>query len=47
MTGNAETCRRSPDEPEAFRAEATEAIDWEKCRDRVLDDRRPVQRRAS
>jgi propionyl-CoA synthetase len=41
MTGYAETYRRSLDEPEAFWAEAAEAIDWEKRWDRVLDDRRP------
>src|SRR5579864_8082827 len=41
MTGYAETYRRSLDEPEAFWAEAAEAIDWEKGWDRVLDDSRP------
>src|SRR5712671_2746841 len=41
MTGYAETYRRSLAEPEAFWAEAAEAIDWERRWDRVLDDRRP------
>src|SRR5437762_4908865 len=41
MTGYAETYRRSLGEPEAFWAEAAEAIDWEKRWDRVLDDSRP------
>src|SRR5258708_37898235 len=41
MTGYAETYRRSLAEPEAFWAEAAEAIDWEKRWDRVLDDSRP------
>ncbi|TMJ61480.1 MAG: propionyl-CoA synthetase, partial [Alphaproteobacteria bacterium] len=41
MTGYAETYRRSLVEPEAFWAEAAEAIDWEKRWDRVLDDSRP------
>jgi propionyl-CoA synthetase len=41
MTGYAETYRRSLAEPEAFWAEAAEAIDWEKRWDRVLDDTRP------
>src|SRR5256885_14278898 len=33
--------RRSLAEPEAFWAEAAEAIEWEKRWDRVLDDSRP------
>jgi propionyl-CoA synthetase len=37
----AETYRRSLAEPEAFWAEAAEAIDWERRWDRVLDDSRP------
>src|SRR5512142_3305721 len=41
MTGYLETYRRSLAEPEAFWAEAAEAIDWEKRWDRVLDDSRP------
>jgi propionyl-CoA synthetase len=41
MTSYAETYRRSLAEPEAFWAEAAEAIDWERRWDRVLDDRRP------
>jgi propionyl-CoA synthetase len=41
MTGYAETYRRSLAEPEAFWAEAAEAIDWERRWDRVLDDSRP------
>ncbi len=41
MTSYAETHRRSLAEPEAFWAEAAEAIDWEKRWDRVLDDSRP------
>src|SRR5947207_2135578 len=41
MTGYAETYRRSLGQPEAFWAEAAEAIDWEKRWDRVLDDSRP------
>src|SRR6266478_969969 len=41
MTGYAETYRRALKEPEAFWAEAAEAIDWEKRWDRVLDDSRP------
>jgi propionyl-CoA synthetase len=42
MTMNyAETYRRSLAEPEAFWAEAAEAIDWERRWDRVLDDTRP------
>jgi propionyl-CoA synthetase len=39
--GYAETYRRSLAEPEAFWAEAAEAIDWERRWDRVLDDSRP------
>jgi propionyl-CoA synthetase len=41
MTGYAEVYRRSLAEPEAFWAEAAEAIDWERRWDRVLDDSRP------
>src|SRR5256714_2933922 len=41
MTGYAETYRRALAEPEAFWAEAAEAIDWERRWDRVLDDSRP------
>jgi propionyl-CoA synthetase len=41
MTSYLETYRRSLAEPEAFWAEAAEAIDWERRWDRVLDDRRP------
>jgi propionyl-CoA synthetase len=41
MKSYLETYRRSLAEPEAFWAEAAEAIDWEKRWDRVLDDRRP------
>ena len=41
MTGYAETYRRSLVEPEAFWAEAAEAIDWERRWDRVLDASRP------
>jgi propionyl-CoA synthetase len=41
MPGYAETYRRSLAEPEAFWAEAAEAIDWERRWDRVLDDSRP------
>src|SRR5579885_2294373 len=41
MTGYLETYRRSLAEPEAFWAEAAEAIDWERRWDRVLDDTRP------
>ena len=41
MAGYLETYRRSLAEPEAFWAEAAEAIDWEKRWDRVLDDSRP------
>src|SRR5436305_6940708 len=41
MTGYAEIYRRSLAEPEAFWAEAAEAIDWEKRWDRVLDASRP------
>src|SRR5712672_4412954 len=41
MTGYADTYRRSLAEPEAFWAEAAEAIDWERRWDRVLDDSRP------
>jgi propionyl-CoA synthetase len=41
MTGYAETYRRSLAAPEAFWAEAAEAIDWERRWDRVLDDSRP------
>jgi propionyl-CoA synthetase len=41
MSGYAETYRRSLAEPEAFWAEAAEAIDWERRWDRVLDDSRP------
>ena len=40
-SGYTETCRRSLAQPEAFWAEAAEAIDWEKRWDRVLDDTRP------
>ncbi len=36
-----ETYRRSREQPEAFWAEAAEAIDWETRWDRVLDDSRP------
>jgi propionyl-CoA synthetase len=41
MTPYAETYRRALERPEAFWAEAAEAIDWEKRWDRVLDDSRP------
>jgi propionyl-CoA synthetase len=41
MTGYAETYRRSLAEPEAFWAEAAQAIDWERRWERVLDDSRP------
>src|SRR5258708_28779747 len=41
MTRYADTHRRSLEEPEAFWAEAAEAIDWERRWDRVLDDSRP------
>jgi propionyl-CoA synthetase len=41
MTGYAETYRRSLAEPEAFWAEAAEAVDWERRWERVLDDSRP------
>jgi propionyl-CoA synthetase len=45
MTGYLETYRRSLAEPEAFWAEAAEAIDWEKRWDKVLDDsRKPFYR---
>src|SRR5580700_5174987 len=40
MTGYAEVYHRSLEEPEAFWAEAAEAIDWERRWDRVLDDSR-------
>ena len=36
-----ETYRRSLAEPEAFWAEAAEAIDWDRRWDRVFDDSRP------
>src|SRR5437763_681650 len=41
MTNYAEVYRRSLAEPEAFWAEAAEAIDWETRWERVLDDRNP------
>jgi propionyl-CoA synthetase len=41
MKSYLETYRRSLAEPEAFWAEAAEAIDWERRWDRVLDDSRP------
>ncbi|HVC54655.1 MAG TPA: AMP-binding protein, partial [Stellaceae bacterium] len=41
MPGYAEIYRRSLAEPEAFWAEAAEAIDWERRWDKVLDDSRP------
>ncbi|MGD9616440.1 MAG: propionyl-CoA synthetase [Alphaproteobacteria bacterium] len=41
MTGYAETYRRSLEQPEAFWAEAAEAIAWEQRWDRVLDSRNP------
>src|ERR1700720_3694203 len=41
MAGYAEAYRRSLAEPEAFWAEAAEAIDWERRWARVLDDSRP------
>jgi propionyl-CoA synthetase len=41
MTGYAETYRRSLEQPEAFWAEAAQAIDWERRWDRVLDQSRP------
>ena len=41
MPGYLETYRRSLAAPEAFWAEAAEAIDWEKRWERVLDDSRP------
>ena len=41
MTSYAATYRRSLTEPEAFWAEAAEAIDWEKRWEKVLDDSRP------
>ena len=41
MFGYLETYRRSLAEPDAFWAEAAEAIDWEERWDRVLDDSRP------
>jgi propionyl-CoA synthetase len=41
MKGYAETYRRALDEPEAFWAEAADAVDWERRWDRVLDDSRP------
>src|ERR1700676_2100304 len=41
MAGYAEAYRRSLAEPEAFWAEAAEAIDWERRWDRVFDDSRP------
>jgi propionyl-CoA synthetase len=41
MTGIAEIYRRSLDLPEAFWAEAAEAIDWERRWDRLFDDSKP------
>jgi propionyl-CoA synthetase len=41
VTGYLETYGRSLAEPEAFWAEAAEAIEWERRWDRVLDDSRP------
>jgi propionyl-CoA synthetase len=41
MTGIAEIYRRSLDQPEAFWAEAAEAIDWERRWDRLFDDSKP------
>ena len=39
-TGDIETYRQSIERPEEFWAEAAEAIDWERRRDRVLGDSR-------
>ena len=40
-TGDADTYRRSLDQPEEFWTEAAEAIDWQRRWDRVLDASRP------
>jgi propionyl-CoA synthetase len=40
-TGYAEIYRRALEQPEAFWAEAAEAIDWERRWDKVLDESRP------
>ena len=39
-TGDIETYRQSIERPDEFWAEAAEAIDWERRRDRVLGDSR-------